>query len=47
MTRRRSTPSRAIEIILSLAVVAGIYLFLTNGGPSWAGDLLGPLLAAP
>ena len=35
---RRSTRSRTVEIVLALAVVAGIYLLLVNGGASWAGE---------
>jgi hypothetical protein len=38
--RRRSRRSYALELALTAAAVAALYLFLTNGGPSWFGRWL-------
>jgi hypothetical protein len=39
MARRpRSTRSRVIETVLTLAAVAGVWLWLTNGGPEAFGE---------
>ena len=32
-----------MELVLALAAVGVVYLFVANGGPSWAGDLLAPM----
>lgn len=42
-TRERSTRSRVVELVLAIAAVGLIYLFVANGGTSWAGDFLAPL----
>ena len=45
--RRRSRRSYAIELALTLVAIAAIYLFLTNGGPTWFGRVLAEALGAP
>jgi hypothetical protein len=40
MSRRRSRRSYVVEILLTVALVAGIYRWLTNGGPEWVGSYL-------
>ena len=38
MTRRRSRKSHALEILLTAALVSGIYLWMTNHGPESVGS---------
>jgi hypothetical protein len=45
--RRRSRRSYTIELALTLVAIAAIYLFLTNGGPSWFGRAFAEFLGAP
>jgi hypothetical protein len=45
--RRRSRRSYAIELVLTLLVIAAIYLFVTNGGPSWFGRAFAEFIGAP
>ena len=33
--RRRSVRSYVIDIALTAVLVAGLYLWMTNGGPEW------------
>jgi hypothetical protein len=40
MRRRRSQRSCLVEALFTAALVGGIYIFLTNGGPAWAGQWL-------
>jgi len=40
MNRRRSLRSYVVEILFTMALVGGIYFFLANGGPAWAGQWL-------
>ena len=35
--RRRSRKSYVLEILLTVVLVSGIYIFLTNGGAQWFG----------
>ena len=40
MARRRSTKSYAAEFVVVAIAIGGIYVFLVNGGPTWAGGLM-------
>jgi hypothetical protein len=46
MTRRRSRRSYVVELLLTVALVAGIYLWLTNGGPAWFGTYIAGQMAS-
>lgn len=46
-TRRRSKRSYVAEIALTSAVVLALYLFLTNGGPTWFGHWFAEVIGAP
>jgi hypothetical protein len=48
MTRRRSRRSYGLELLLTVALVAGVYLWMTNGGPEWFGSYLaGQMVSTP
>ena len=40
MSPRRSRRSYVVEILFTAALGGGICIFLTNGGPAWAGQWL-------
>jgi hypothetical protein len=42
--RGRSRRSYAVEIALTAALVLGLYIFLTNGGPTWFGHWFAELM---
>jgi hypothetical protein len=45
--RRRSTRSYVVELVVVVVAIAAIYLFITNGGPSWFGQWLADYMGAP
>ena len=47
MARKRSTRSYAVELIFILIVIGGSYLFLTNGGRTWFGQLMADTIGTP
>ena len=48
MSRRRSRRSYVVEILFTVALVAGVYFWLTNGGPEWVGSYLaGEMVTTP
>jgi hypothetical protein len=48
ISRRRSGTSYVLEILLTVALVAGIYLWMTNGGPEWFGSYFaGQMVSTP
>ena len=48
MTDRRSRRSYALEIALTAALIAGLYVWTTNGGPEWFGSYFaGQMVSTP
>jgi len=44
---RRSTRSYAVELVVVLVLVAAIYLFTANGGPSVVGHWIADYMRMP
>jgi hypothetical protein len=47
MARKRSARSYGIELVFTLVLIGAIYLFLTNGGPTWFDQLMADTIGAP